>query len=134
MASEVVSVNGAVMKSGELLRVMARNREDERGTEMDLGFGGGGASFIGNEGRRRRSLRCTDDERHQQLHRAAFRSEEDDDLFGLNRNGMWANFVVWADYWWAVAAGLWSSGLPFIYFSSFVSFLFVLFTGFKSSI
>jgi hypothetical protein len=34
MASEVVYVDGAVMNSGELLRVMARNREDERGLVM----------------------------------------------------------------------------------------------------
>jgi hypothetical protein len=33
MASEVVSVDGAVMNSGELLRVMARNRGDYRGIE-----------------------------------------------------------------------------------------------------
>jgi hypothetical protein len=47
---------------------------------------------------------------------------------------MWADFVVWASCWWAVAAGLRSGGLPFIFFSSFVSFIFVLFTGLKSSI
>jgi hypothetical protein len=45
MASEMVSVNGAVMNSNELLRVMAKNREDERGTEAELGFGGG-AGFL----------------------------------------------------------------------------------------
>jgi hypothetical protein len=57
MASEVVSVNGVVMNSGKLLWVMARNREDERGTETDLGFGGGAGLLIGHQGRRHESWR-----------------------------------------------------------------------------
>jgi hypothetical protein len=55
MASEVVFVNGAMMNSGELLWVMARNREDERGTKMDLGFGGGVGLLIGHQGPRQES-------------------------------------------------------------------------------
>jgi hypothetical protein len=51
----VVSVNGTVMNSGELLWVMARNREDERGTETDLGFGGSAGLLIDHQGRRHES-------------------------------------------------------------------------------
>jgi hypothetical protein len=55
MASEVVSVDGAVMNSDEVFGELGENREEERGTKAKLGFGGGAGLLIGHQGRRHKS-------------------------------------------------------------------------------
>jgi hypothetical protein len=52
---EVVSDSSMVMNSGEVVGELGENREEERGTEAELGFGGGAGLLIGHRGRRHES-------------------------------------------------------------------------------
>jgi hypothetical protein len=54
---EVVSDSSMVMNSDEVFGELGENREEERGTEAELGFGGGVGLLIGYRGRRHESWR-----------------------------------------------------------------------------
>jgi hypothetical protein len=54
---KVVSDNNMVMNSSEVFGELGENREEERGTEAKLGFGGGAGLLIGHQGRRHESWR-----------------------------------------------------------------------------
>jgi hypothetical protein len=52
---EVISDSSMVMNSGEVFGELGEDREEEKGTEAELGFGSGARLLIGHQGRRHES-------------------------------------------------------------------------------